>query len=375
MRLAEMLSYADIGQLHQLADTYECDCNVNSKNELIQSLLSSIKRDSTIQQQLSELSGEEFHFLLHIVFDARTTFTVEDLRAKAKFSYLQDLDRDTYRNLISIALKKGWIFRIPSRNAGASFALPVDMRRQWATAIFKKELYQQRILMNPIVYRQEGFALAQDVLIFLQYLRNHDVLSTAEGVIYKRNLMQILELLSIPEDPIEKGGWRFGYGRHFKEYPDRFSLIYDFCFYRGYLLEEPGMKIQVTQGAQEAEQLPAELLSIDIFKFWIRLYKRPVPGLAMFVRLLCHAAEKEWIAEKTLVSFMMKRLRPFYYDNEENIAYNRILKMLVHLGILRKGKMDDQEWAYQTTDWGKEMMDRVEEANMKTIQLDRKNVR
>jgi hypothetical protein len=375
VRLAEMLSYADIGQLHQLADTYSCSCNINSKNELIQSLLSSIKRESIIQQQLAELSHEEFHFLMHIVYDSRTTFTLEDLRAKAKFSYLQDLERDTYRNLISIALKKGWIFRIPSRNAGASFQVPEDMREQWATAILKKELENHKAEDEPNVYRDEGHALVEDIITFLKYFQNHDAPTTAEGILYKRNQLQILELMSVREGPVDKGGWRFGYGRHFRDYPDRLSLIYDFCFYRGYIQEEPGTKIEILPAAEEAVQLPPDLLSLEMFKFWIRLYKRPIPGLAMLTRLVCHATDNRWTSEEALVQMLTKRLRTFYYDNEESIARNRILKMMIHLGLLRKGKIGERDWVCQTTAWGRKVLTAVEGAAMKSIVLDKKNVR
>ena len=372
MRLAEMLSYADIEQLHQLADTYSCDCNINSKNELIQSLLTSIKRDSMIGEQLDLLRKEEFHFLMHIVFDARMTFSLEDLRAKAKFSFLEDLDRDTYRKLISVALKKGWIFRGLSRNAGTSFQVPEDMRKLWGGAILRRELGDLPFYEDPAVYRDEGFAMVQDIHSFLQYVQRHDIPLTAEGVIYRRNQQQILELLAVQEELIEKGGWRFGYGRHFREYPDRFSLLYDFCFYRGYIQEVPSQQLILMPQAQEAFQLPEEIMALELYKFWLRVYKRPISGLPMMSRLVAMAADR-WIKEEALLLMMVPRLRSYYYDQPESIAHNRILKMMVHLGLLRKGKLEDNGWGYQTTRLGKRFLDAVEGSAMKEIILDRKN--
>ncbi|MBP1933425.1 hypothetical protein [Ammoniphilus resinae] len=372
MRLAEMLSYADIEQLHQLANTYSCSCNVNSKNELIQSLLSSIKKESMIVSQLEELKPEEFHFLMHLVFDARTTFSLEDLRAKAKFSFLEDLDRDTYRSLISVALKKGWIFRVLSRHAGASFQVPMDMKKQWSHAILNKELKGFNEHVEPSVYRDEGQALVDDVQVFLKYLMNHDTPLTGEGVIYKRNQQQIMELLAVNEELIGKGGWRFGYGRHFRDYPDRFSLLYDFCFYRGYINEQQGSALSITPLAEEAFQLPGELLGLEMYKFWVRVYKRPIPGLPMLTRMVCTAVTSRWLSERSLADLLQSRVRKFYYDDQENIIEQRILKMMVHLGLLRKGKLSEEDWGYQTTSWGSYVMEKVETSAMKAIVLDKK---
>jgi len=371
LRLAEMLSYADIDQLHQLASTYSCDCNINSKNELIQSLLTSIKRNAIIKEQIEMLSQAEFHFLMHLVFDGRKSFTLEDLRAKAKFSYLEELDRDTYRKLVSIALKRGWIFRGMSRHSSSSFEIPEDMRKLWATAILQKEVGEQSVYEEPSFYRDEGLAIIQDTHTFLRYVLNHEPTLTADGVIYRRNQQQILELLSVREELVEKGGWRFGYGRHFREYPDRFSLLYDFCFYRGYIREEAGARLYLTPEAEEANQLPAELLAMEMYKFWLRLYKRPVIGLPMLARVIGMAAER-WISQEVLVQLLCRRLRSFYYDQPENIAQNRILKMMVHIGLLRQGLVEEDRWVYQTTKFGHTMLESIEGSAMKDIILDKK---
>ncbi|RXT13927.1 hypothetical protein [Ammoniphilus sp. CFH 90114] len=372
MRLAEMLSYADIDQLHQLANTYSCDCNIHSKNELIQSLLGSIKREANIKEQLESLKKEEFHFLMYIVFDSRSTFTLEDLRAKAKFSYMENLDRDTYRKLVSVALKKGWIFRGVSRNAVSAFQVPEDMRKAWANTILKMEWGEQPNYSDPPFYRDEGIAIIEDLHQFLQYVSRHQPQLTSDGVIYKRNQQQLMELMSVQEELIEKGGWRFGYGRHFRDYPDRFSLIYDFCYYRGYIREEPGNALWTTPEAEEAFQLPPEILAMEMYKFWLRLYKRPISGLPMFIRLIGRAAER-WMEEEALIRVLVPRIRPYYYDNEDSIARNRILKMMVHLGLLRKGIHNENTWVLQTTRLGKTLLESVEGYTMKDIILDRKD--
>ncbi|MCD8511436.1 MAG: hypothetical protein LRY73_17280, partial [Bacillus sp. (in: Bacteria)] len=40
------------------------------------------------------------------------------------------------------------------------------------------------------------------------------------------------------KEEIPSEQWRFGYGRHFNVYPDCFSLLYDFCYNQGWIMEE-----------------------------------------------------------------------------------------------------------------------------------------
>ncbi|UUZ79431.1 hypothetical protein LJK88_30305 [Paenibacillus sp. P26] len=71
MNLADMLSYADIHDLSRIADTYQCECNGHSKNELIQSILSTVGRKEVFQRQVDALSIEDIRFLNSLLFDPR----------------------------------------------------------------------------------------------------------------------------------------------------------------------------------------------------------------------------------------------------------------------------------------------------------------
>ena len=53
MNLADMLTYADIGQLSNIANHYDCDAKRNSKHELIQSILSKLGRREFFEEQVS----------------------------------------------------------------------------------------------------------------------------------------------------------------------------------------------------------------------------------------------------------------------------------------------------------------------------------
>nr|WP_313779191.1 hypothetical protein [Paenibacillus larvae] len=62
MNLADMLSYADIQELKKIASTYSCECNSHSKNELIQSILSTVNRREVFEERISRLSMEDIRF-------------------------------------------------------------------------------------------------------------------------------------------------------------------------------------------------------------------------------------------------------------------------------------------------------------------------
>ncbi|MDF2963535.1 MAG: hypothetical protein K0S39_5270 [Paenibacillus sp.] len=86
MNLADMLSYADIHDLSRIAVTYNCECNGHSKNELIQSILSTVTRRDVFERQVVELSIEDVRFLNSLIFDKRGSFSIEELIARVQQS-------------------------------------------------------------------------------------------------------------------------------------------------------------------------------------------------------------------------------------------------------------------------------------------------
>ena len=79
MNLADMLTYADIGQLSNIANHYDCDAKRNSKHELIQSILSKLGRREFFEEQVSDLSPSDLRFLNNLAFDTRTGYSLEEL--------------------------------------------------------------------------------------------------------------------------------------------------------------------------------------------------------------------------------------------------------------------------------------------------------
>lgn len=63
MNLADMLTYADIGQLTAMAGRYQCDCKRNSKHDLIQSLLILLGSRDFMESHIRSCKPEELRFL------------------------------------------------------------------------------------------------------------------------------------------------------------------------------------------------------------------------------------------------------------------------------------------------------------------------
>ncbi|MDF2836026.1 MAG: hypothetical protein K0Q63_1666, partial [Paenibacillus sp.] len=86
MNLSDMLGYADIGQLSRIANVYRCECNGNSKNELIQSILATVSRHDVFEEQISVMKLEEMRFLNSLLFETRESYSLEDLIARVQQS-------------------------------------------------------------------------------------------------------------------------------------------------------------------------------------------------------------------------------------------------------------------------------------------------
>src|SRR5690554_4521512 len=91
MNLADMLSYADINQLHRIADHYACVCDGHSKHELIQSILSKVYRKEGFQNVVQHLNDEDLRFLNGFLFEPHKSFSLEELVARAKYTVFEQV--------------------------------------------------------------------------------------------------------------------------------------------------------------------------------------------------------------------------------------------------------------------------------------------
>ena len=399
MRLADLLGYADIAQLARIAKSYGCHCDSHSKNDLIQSILYAAQSREAFEPHLDVLNEAEWRFLHSLLFENRTAYSPEELAARAEAAANpspamfgapanpspaspgptadppgggraekkgragrkktaaekepEDAPPDP-RSAISRFRSYGWLFGGISRQTSHLYHMPQDVRQRLCDALERRFRARLERRGQPPVYRDERGLLAEDIVVFLRFVRDRDTPLTAEGALYKRQLQQVLALMSVPEAPPDGTRWRFGYGRRFREYPDRFSLLYDFCYYRR-LVEEHPDRLELTEAGYAVAGGEAPPDPAEIYRFWLRLYKSPVANLHAIVHWIARLAG-DWVTENSLAAVLLPLVRPFYYDSPQDVLELRVLRMMTHLGLIQRGESEDGEPVVRATPQGRELI-------------------
>ncbi|WP_274364612.1 hypothetical protein [Paenibacillus thermotolerans] len=421
MNLADMLSYADIHQLNRIADHYECNCNTNSKNELIQAILGRINRKDVFETYVEKLELEDIRFLNSLLYDQRESFSLEELVARARLSRFQteaaeagganpqarspnDLrmsslgqtetkepnlkefkkstakaskaskaSKATKASKASNAAKKsasdkeetkewsprdmvlrfkqqGWLFNGYSHQTKYLYQVPSDLKRRFADSLARSFERRLQVIEEPPVYRDEQRLLLEDIYQFLKFVHQSPVELSSNGAMYKRTQQAIMDVMTVKEEPVGKGGWRFGYGRKINDYPNRFSLIYDYCFYNKLIDEGPGM-LTVTEAGAERVSAGAREDPSAVYRFWLKLYKNPIHNIQSLAHWVDRLAQR-WVTVKTMTEVLIGLVKPYYYDTPEAILRNRVLTMMMHLGLLRIGEHPESGTVVEMTKLG-----------------------
>ncbi|MEK5027338.1 MULTISPECIES: hypothetical protein [unclassified Paenibacillus] len=353
MNLADMLTYADIGQLTAIAGRYQCDCKRNSKHDLIQSILITLGSRDFMETHIRDCTPEELRFLNTLLFDERSKFSLEDLLAAARQACFDAPAGKTggYREMVSRFKSGGWLFSGASQQSRYLFQVPEDLKNRFRERMGQHIKEHVVRSSEPAVYRGEGDLLAGDLLLFLRYVMDNELELNQEGALYKRYQQGVMNAIQVPEPLLGKGGWRFGYGRACEHYPPRMALLYDYARHRRYISEE-GYRLKLTSAG---ETLLAEGKSerlMQLFTFWLKLYKGAVPNLPSLVYWISVSAE-EWVSVSSLVEGLGWLIKPFYYDDAASILEQRILRMMLHLGMIRLGETPEGP-VVQMTPWGTE---------------------
>ncbi|WP_410514825.1 hypothetical protein PaeBR_10820 [Paenibacillus sp. BR2-3] len=361
MNLADMLTYADIGQLTAIAGRYHCECKRNSKHDLIQNILITLGSKEFMRDHIRECSPGDLRFMNILLFDERSYFSLEDLLAAARQATFDvpDGSKGSYRDIVSRFKSGGWIFSGPSQQTRYLFQVPLDLKERFRDHM--GENLRERITYSsePEMYRDEGDMSVRDLLLFLRYVRDNEPELNLEGALYKRFQQGLMNALHIPEPPLTKGGWTFGYGRAFEHYPPRFALLYDYARHRRWISED-GFRLRLTPaGNSVLDEGKCESL-LQLYSFWLRLYKGAIPNLPSLIYWISISA-REWVTVSSLEEAVGWLIKPFYYDDAGSILEKRILRMMLHLGMLRLGETSEG-LVCMVTPWG------VEAARQKQMQ-------
>ncbi|KPV44867.1 helicase-associated domain-containing protein [Alicyclobacillus ferrooxydans] len=350
MNLAECLSNADIATLRSIADTYELTCSRHSKLALMQELLYLFRSKKFLRDELKRWKEGNPEGFLRLGLETRGLYSAEELTGMFRRSSSDG------RPGVDDGVIRGFIFPTTRESGRLQYCLPKEIHevmQEETVQVFYAVMEQSD--SGPLTYQEADYALQRDLDLFLQYLSRHDVQLTTGGSMYKRHLERILQIFEVSETPLE-GGWRFGYGRRFYDYPDRFALIYDYA-YANHLIEEgrDGL-LRTTDRAEEWQMQTQAARQKSLVQFYISSYRRPIPRLPQIVRMMLLAPQNRWLASDSFLDTCGELVCEYYYDTRESVWRLRILNMLCYLGIIRLGEDENQKLWFQTTKLGQQLL-------------------
>lgn len=342
MRMADWLTYTDIEHLKQMNRYYGCQSRgSHSKRDLICSLLQMMGKKNYIKEMILKLTTAEKLFLEQVVLDQSPSFTMEELLAKGRAALRGEEGEP--RKLIVSALKRGWLFPGYSHQTQYLYHVPSDMRDRVLDILAEPYRNSRDVRKTPpSFYRDESGQIVADLYHFLDFLAKEIVRVTASGSMYKQQQKQLFKTFYIEEKPLEHKGPRFGFGRCYHLYPDRFAFLYDYAFYQGYFIESEEGYLCLTD-AGSGKLRSKEDQGKQMLRFWLRLYRKPIPHLPMVVRWITLLGYPGWICTEAVYQAVEPWLSPYFYETKESL-FQKIVQMLVHLGVLALGW--DEETSY-----------------------------
>ncbi len=79
-----------------------------------------------------------------------------------------------------------------------------------------------------------------------------------------------------------------------------------------------------------------------MYRFWLRLYRKPIPRIAVIVKWIDLLAQGGWYRSQEVKKVVGDWLNTYYYETGENL-FKRILQLMLHLGLVRIGEMSSGE--------------------------------
>lgn len=381
MRLSECLNSSDIDTLRKIADSYQFDCSKSSKNALMQEIMLHFNNRRFVSEAFNAIDNSHYREAVsQFMLDNRQEFSREEVlallrralqaqqageqnerpskkakpSARAKQKQPQESpDQQWMRRL----LQDGWLYRLNTKGGRQFYFIPDDLRRTLREYLSQNLKERVKVAAEePIIYRDENFALVRDVAVFLQQVEKSDVRITKDGTIMKRRQQEIFALLEIKEEPLGNVAWRFGYGRRFHDYPDRFALLYDYCYNRELIVETVDGQLLVVPKARQWLTGTDKERAEDLFRFWRLLYRRPIPKLKLCIATLAQAAREDWVHVDSMNDLLAPYVQDYYYDKAQTVMEQRIYNMLVHLGLLAHGQLVDGSTVIKVTPLGRELL-------------------
>lgn len=329
MNLMDVLLFQNQTELAKLLKDTQSSYNEHSKREMIEVLYPLLVNGEKLRERFQLLSAEAKRLVLTICYDEKLFLSREEL-----YGIVPRVDDSVFRQLVKELTTSGLLFVYLDKN----YLIPSQLKKGLVRC-FQQNISNHSLMLLSSSNKNNELFIINDLFTFIEIIEERPLPLTKNGLLYKKDFQQIMKLFHQKEFfPNEK--WRFGYGRRFSQYPDRFSLIYDYCFYRGWITEHDG---KLTLGTKINELHDSKLTECinGLVVYWLKLYRRPVPAIGLLYKLLISSLkEGEGLEEE----FIIKELSPFtdeyYFDTKEDVIKKRFLNILSFIDVIKRIETD-----------------------------------
>ncbi|MDQ0257462.1 hypothetical protein J2S74_004920 [Evansella vedderi] len=333
MKLMQVLLSQPQKELVKRIKNIGITCNLHSKQQVTEELTNFLLDSERVEENWGALGEIERDLLLHMCYSP----SIMAVSPYELHTYLKREDRDSFQIVLESLMDKGWIYQDDAN----SLILPQELR-EYIHQIYINGWIEHSIYIP--LKDELSYDIIQDLFEMMDFIDSKKIPLTKNQTIYKKDLTNILQLLSKKEElPTEQ--WRFGYGRHYNVYPDYFSLLYDFSYDQGWL--EEGESLLTTKNWETGQELHMNELLDRLLRFYIRLYRRPIPQLPFIIELFKRILSRGDAIEKCqLIERIKDFVDPYYYDKPPVIVEKRIINMLCYIHFLSSTEIDGCEYIF-----------------------------
>lgn len=359
MRLADCLNQSDITKLQKIAKRHALACPLYSKNTVLQEILSRFFEPHYVEQRVQFVSAPAQKALEQLVLDGRSTFVKEELTGLLKDVCGEvDTDRRAVATVLTELIQEGFLFENTS-SSSVMYVCPEDVWKKLRESTYQNlQAKVQKAAIKPMIYRYDETAMARDAAVLLFFVAKQPIKLTQEGIIFKRFQQQIAQLFEVSEEPLASSGvWRFGYGRSYHDYPERFALLYDHLYEEGCLIEqEDGNLVVDATTCNTYLKQSDEDRAYQIFLYWIKTYRHAIKNIRRLLAQIAQMAAHEWVYAESMKAILQLQVRDFYYETAEQVYELRFLQMLVYTGAFMRGQGESGTVLYRLSKMGEKWL-------------------
>lgn len=324
MNLMDVLLFQNQTELVKLLRDTQSSYNEHSKREMIEVLYPLLLKKGNISEKFQQLTIAAKRLVLTICYDDKLFLSREEL-----YGIVPKVDKLTFLQLLKESTASGLLFVYLNKN----YLIPSQIKKELINC-FQENINDNSLILPSSSHANNQLYMVNDLFSFIDIITERALPLTKNGLLFKKDFQQIIKLFHRKEVlPSEQ--WRFGYGRRFSNYPDRFSLIYDYCFYRDWITEKDG-NLAIGSRANELHDSKLTECVNGLVRYWLMLYRHPVPALRLLYKILIDSLkEGEGIEQEFIITELMPFVDEYYFDTKEDVIKKRFLNMLCALDIIK----------------------------------------